>query len=83
MKYQNEIIRIIKETIQMASKIDNINLNSMLIDIGFDSVACVRLLVELEKYFHVTFPDTTLSISREFKVRDLCGSVNSAIQDTV
>ena len=82
MEYQNEVIAIIKETIPMAFRMDNIDLDSRLIDMGIDSVAYVRLLVELEKHFHITFPDTALSISSEFTTRDLCSAVKSVIQDT-
>ena len=81
MKYQNEIIRIIKTIIPAASKMDAIEPDHKLIDIGVDSVSFVRLLVELEKYFGLTFPDEYLSISRAFTIRDLCAGVENILEN--
>ena len=81
MKYQNEIIRIIKKTIPFASKIDCIKPDHKLVDLGIDSISFVRLLVELEKYFGLTFPDEYLSISRAFTIRDLCAGVENILEN--
>ena len=51
MEYQNEIICMITTIIPTASKINYIELDHKLIDIGINSVSFVKLLMELEKYF--------------------------------
>lgn len=81
MKYQNEIIRIIKTIIPTASKIDYIEPDHKLIDIGIDSVSFVRLLGELEKHFRITFPDEYLSISKDFTVGELCVRIKHILEN--
>lgn len=81
MKYHNEIIRIIKTIVPPASKIDHIEPDHKLTDIGIDSVSFVRLLVDLEKYFDITFPDEYLSVSRVFTVNDLCIGVENILEN--
>jgi len=77
MKYESEIIDIIKMITPLKEKVTKIGLTSKLSDIGIDSILYVRILVELENSLGITFPDTYLSINPSYTIMDLCKAVNN------
>lgn len=72
MKYQNEIMEIIKDTINLTESVDHISLDTDLQNVGMDSLTFVRVVIEIENLFNVEFPDEKLIISQAGTVKKLC-----------
>lgn len=79
MEYENEITDIIKMITHFREKTTEIGLTSKLADIGIDSILYVRILVELENSFGITFPDSYLYINPSYTIMNLCKAVKNII----
>ncbi len=75
MKYQDEIIEIIKNNINITEKIDDIELNTPLLNIGVGSLSFVRFIIEIEKQFDIEFPEDKLVITECGTIEKLCHTI--------
>ncbi|MBU8772118.1 acyl carrier protein [Cytobacillus oceanisediminis] len=62
--------------------INEIKTNCVLFDLGFDSLRFMELVVLIEEYFNITFPDELLEISPDTKVSDIIKAVDECIKTT-
>lgn len=72
MKYQDEITKIIENTINFTEPIENIEVDTNLQNIGMDSITFVRVVVEIENLLEIEFPDESLIITQAGTIKDLC-----------
>lgn len=77
MKYENEIREILSKIIQNGEAIKNIGVDDSLQAIGMNSIAFIKVVVEIENEFNIEFPDNKLSITEAGTIRDLCDIVLS------
>jgi len=69
MKYKDKIEKLIHSTIGTA---EPINIDTELQNAGIDSLSFITLIVKIEDYFRINFPDNKLSISEAGTLRKLC-----------
>ena len=72
MKYQDEITKIIKDIIILTETIENIRIDTNLQDVGMDSISFIKVIIEIESYFNIEFPDEKLIITQAGTIKDLC-----------
>lgn len=73
----NEVIEVIEKIIPFELKEPVVTPDSSLSDLGIDSILYIRLLVDLEELFNITFPEEYLCISQPLTPKGLCEAVNS------
>jgi len=78
MKYQDEIIKIIQNVIKLTEPIEDIKIDTNLRDVGIDSITFVVIVVEIEKYFNIEFPDEKLVITQAGTIKKLCKIIMEA-----
>ena len=72
MNYQDEIKRIAATIVNLTEPIEKIDVDAKFQNIGVDSLAFVRIVVEIENYFEMEFPIDKLSINEVGTLRKLC-----------
>ena len=75
MKFQDEVTEIIKTAINLTEPIENISINTNLQSVGMDSISFIKIVVEIENYFDIEFPDEKLLITQAGTIRDLCNII--------
>lgn len=78
MKYQDEIAKIIRDTIILTEPVENIIIDTRLQNVGMDSITFVKAVVEIENHFDIEFPDEKLAITQAGTIKDLCEIVMEA-----
>jgi len=79
MKYEEEITKIIAETICITESIQTFNADSNLQDAGMDSISFIGIIVKIENYFDIKVPPEKLVIDQTATLKDLCGIVRDCI----
>ena len=72
MKYQEEIKRIIQNTVSLTEEVDSIDFETSLVNAGMDSLSFVRIVVEIENHFDLEFPDDKLVFTEADTIKTLC-----------
>jgi len=72
MKYQNEITKIIQDTIQLTVPIESLELDTRLENVGLDSITFIRIVVQIEDQFDMEFPEDRLLLTQAGTIKDLC-----------
>ena len=78
MRYENEIREILFNTVAVTEPADSITIETNLHDAGMDSLSFVRLVIEIEDFFGIEFPDDKLIMSEAGTIKELCEIVDSA-----
>lgn len=81
MKYEHEIRNIISKTLSLTQSADAIMSDTDLQTVGMDSLSFINLVLEIENYFEVEFPDEKLIISEACSINELCNIIITAMQD--
>lgn len=77
MKYEDKIMEIVINTINLAEPKENIKIDTNLSDVGMDSISFVALVVEIENFFCIDFPDEKLTITEAGTIKSLCEIVSA------
>jgi len=72
MKYESIIRKIISENLNATESIETFDINENLQNIGMDSIAFVKIIVELEGNFDIEFPSEKLIIAEAGTINKLC-----------
>lgn len=81
MELNKRVSDIIKKEISRFYPNINVNIDMNLIDIGFDSLSFIQLIVGLEDKCNVTIPDEKLCISNVMTFSDLCNILIEELAD--
>ena len=79
MKYEREIREIISKTIEATEPVGEISIDFNLQGIGMTSITFVRLIVEVEDFFNIEFPDDKMLLSESGTIKGLCDILNSIL----
>lgn len=77
MVYVEEIKTIIKNIISYDNEIDNICLDTSLQQLGLNSILFIEVIIAIENYFNIEFPDEKMIFSNVYSIRDLYNIVNN------
>jgi acyl carrier protein len=72
MKYKDEITEMVKEIINLKEPIESIKVDTNLQSVGMDSIAFIKIVIEIENHFDIEFPDEKLLITQAGTIKDLC-----------
>ena len=75
MKHEKEIRGIIKELGILTQPVDSVGIESPLQSAGMDSISFVSLIIALEDFFDIEFPDEYLLITETGCIEQLCAAV--------
>ncbi|GAA4726391.1 acyl carrier protein [Brevibacillus fulvus] len=78
MSVREQVIRLVSNEGCGVLPAEEIHEQRSLLEIGFDSLRYMELVVLLEETFHITFPDEMLEISAETNVSEIIRAVESA-----
>ena len=79
MIYRDEIVEIIEKIAPFKLDKQDIKSETSLSDMGIDSILFIRLLIELEDFFDITFPDEFLCVSGPYTLDALCKAVSNIV----
>ena len=75
MKYENEIRKIINKIIDVTESIDEVQIDRDLREIGLTSLTFVNLIIELEDFFDISFPNEKFTMTESGTIKALCETV--------
>lgn len=71
MENLERIKKVMKTTLGNADFIDGLSADSLLVDLGINSVVFIKIVVEMENEFDIEFDDDELDFARIEKLQDL------------
>ena len=83
MTVSEKVIHLLSDEGCGVIPIDGIQVESLLHDLGFDSLRYMELVVLLEETFQITFPDEMLEVTSDTSVKDMVETVRTCIDHLV
>ena len=77
MKYEAIIKKIISDNVKLTKSIDSVNPHDKLENAGMDSISFICVIVEIENYFDIEFPDEKLILEETGTIKQICEIVES------
>lgn len=78
-----KVRKIIADNCTDSGVIDDLGINDNLIDRGLDSVTYIKIIVDIEKEFHITFPDDKLALKESDTIYKLCTIIESELENNI
>ena len=75
MKYQNEIIEIIKAAVDVTEPIENMEAETNLQNAGMDSISLIGVVIKIENRFGIKVPIEKLLAYQFVTIKALCQTV--------
>ena len=77
-----DIVKVVEKFIKVSCErqIEQVNIQDKLSDILSNSIEFVKLVVEIEEYFHITFENDDLDLERFTVVGDLISFIERKIE---
>ncbi len=83
MNFEEKVRKIIADNCTDSGVIDDLGINDNLIDRGLDSVTYIKIIVDIEKEFHITFPDDKLALKESDTIYKLCTIIESELENNI
>ena len=77
MRTEEKLIGLIKDQME---DVGEINLHDHIVDIGYDSLKFIELVIKIEMEFGFEFSDDDLNYQRFTTVRDISDYINEKLQ---
>lgn len=80
---EQKIREIIKMHVQLTRDIDSLTSNDSLIDVGLDSLSCIKVLVIIEEQFGIEFLDEDLTLENFRNLDSICKCIKSRLSQPI